>query len=394
MKRILRALALFVILAIAVALVWRWIYAPKNGPSSDGGNRRSGDGGPVPVVLATVETKNFPIYFDGIGTVQAFNSVTIRARVDGELQSVAFREGQEVHKGDLLATIDPRPYKAALDQAMAKKDQDEALLSSAKAVLQRNATLLQQKVLDSQTFDTQKYLVAQLTASVAADQAAIDSAQTQLDYTRIIAPIDGRVGVRLLDAGNLVRSSDSTGLVVINQVQPISVSFNLPERDLLEVKSHLGGGPLKVIALDRSNSKQLAEGELSVVDNQIDQQTGTVRLKATFPNRDLCLWPGQFVNARLLVTTREGVPAVPAAVVQQGPNGAFAYKVNQSNIAEMQPVTIGPTENGVTLVEEGLKAGERVVIDGQYKLQQGSKVEEAGRKVPPKTKRDNAPKPE
>ena len=200
--------------------------------------------------------------------------------------------------------------------------------------------------------------------------------------------------MRLLDAGNLVRSSDSTGLVVINQVQPISVSFNLPERDLLEVKSHLGGGPLKVIALDRSNSKQLAEGELSVVDTQIDQQTGTVRLKATFPNRDLCLWPGQFVNARLLVTTREGVPAVPAAVVQQGPNGAFAYKVNQSNIAEMQPVTIGPTENGVTLVEEGLKAGERVVIDGQYKLQQGSKVEEAGRKVPPKTKRDNAPKPE
>ena len=393
MKRILRALTFLVILTIAGWVVWRLVQTPKSGSPGDGGSRRTGDLGPVPVVLTTVDTKDFPIYFDGIGTVQAFNSVTIRARVEGELQSVAFREGQEVRKGDLLATIDPRPYKAILDQALAKKNQDEALLSSAKAVLQRNTTLLQQRVLDSQTFDTQKFLVAQLTASVAADQAAIDSAQTQLDYTQIIAPIDGRVGVRLLDAGNLVRSSDSTGLVVINQVQPISVSFNLPERDLIEVKSHIGGTPLKVIALDRNNSKPLAEGELSVVDNQIDQLTGTVRLKATFQNRDLSLWPGQFVNARLLVATRTGVPVVPAAVVQQGPNGAFAYKVTQGNVAEMQPLVIGPTENGLTLVEEGLKAGERVVVDGQYKLQQGSKVDEAGRANQSKTKRDHAPKP-
>ncbi|MEI6034565.1 MAG: efflux RND transporter periplasmic adaptor subunit [Verrucomicrobiae bacterium] len=393
MKRAARALLFILVLAGAGAAAWHLTRQAKGGEAADSSGRR-GDAGPVPVLLATVATRDFPIYFDGIGTVQAFNSVTIRARVDGQLESVAFREGQEVRKGDLLATIDPRPYKAALDQATARKAQDEAQLDNAKATLHRNTTLLQQRVLDNQTFDTQKFLVAQLAAAVAADQAAIDSAQTQLDYTRITAPIDGRAGVRLLDAGNLVRSSDSAGLVVINQIRPITVSFNLPERDLPEIQSHIGKEPLKVIALDRSNSMALAEGELGVVDNQIDQQTGTVRLKATFPNGDLSLWPGQFVNARLLVTTRRDALVVPAAVVQQGPNGAFVYAVDDQKNARMRPVTAGPTEGGITLIEAGLKAGERVVADGQYKLQEGSKIEDVPRGMPQGSKPDRAPEAE
>jgi len=381
MRRALLFLLLFIVIAVVGAAVWRSMHS---GASSDRGDRRRSDTGPVPVVLATAETRDFPIYLDGIGTVQAFNSVTIRARVDGELQDVAFTEGQEVHKGDLLATIDPRPYKAALDQAVAKKAQDEAQLNNAKSVLLRDTTLLQQRVLDRQSYDTQKFLVDQLTAALAADQAAIESAQTQLDYTRITAPIDGRTGVRLIDAGNLVHATDSAGLVVINQIQPISVSFTLPERDLAEVKAHAGTTPLKVIAFDRNNSAPLAEGELAVVDNQIDQQTGTVRLKATFKNTDLSLWPGQFVNARLLVTTRQGGVVVPAAAVQQGPKGPFVYTVNAGNIADMRPITTGPTEDAMTLIEDGIKTGERVVVDGQYKLQQGSRVEEAtGGPTPP-----------
>ncbi len=330
---------------------------------------------PVPVVVGKVEKKDFPVFLNGIGTVQAFNTVTVRARVNGELQKVAFTEGQDVAKGDLLAVIDPRAYQAELDQAIAKKAQDEAQLNSAKVLLQRNILLRQRNVLDQQTLDTQKYLVDQLTATVQADTAAIDNAKTQLSYTTIVAPISGRIGVRMIDEGNLVRDSDENGLLIITQLKPISVLFTLPEQNLAAIKQNLGGDPLKVFALDRSNAQSLGEGELAVLDNQIDQQTGTLKLKATFANNDLNLWPGQFVNARLLVNTRHDSLCVPAPVIQRGPDGPFAYVVTSENTAEMRPVKVGPTENGVTLIEEGLKENERVVVDGQYRLQPGSKIE-------------------
>ena len=286
-----------------------------------------GSGGPVPVVAGTVEKRDVPIYLDGLGTVQAFNTVTIRARVDGELTQVAFTEGQEVKKGDLLATIDPRPLQALVNQADARKKVDEAQLANARLVLSRNEDLLKRKVLDQQTFDTSKFQADQLAATVQSDQAALDSAQVQLDYTRIVAPIDGRVGVRQVDAGNIVRAGDAGSIVVLTQLHPISVLFTLPEANLRDVNRQFAAGPLRVVAVDRANVTPLGEGELAVVDNQIDQTTGTVRLKATFANEDNALWPGQFVNARLLLTTRRDGVVVPASVVQRGPNGTYAFLI-------------------------------------------------------------------
>ena len=342
-----------------------------------GSGRRSGfGGGPVPVVAGKVEQKDMPIYLDGLGTVQAFYTVTVHTRVDGELDKVLFTEGQEVKTGDLLGVVDPRPYQAALDQAIGKKAQDEAQLANAKLTLGRNTDLLNKKVIDQQDFDTSKYSMAQFQAAVQADQAAIESAQTNLDYTQIKSPIDGRTGVRLVDPGNIVHAADANGIVVITQMQPISVVFTLPEQKIQSILNAGGAsGGLKVLALDRGNTATLDEGSLAVVDNEIDQTTGTVKLKATFPNKDLKLWPGKFVNARLVLATQKNATVIPSSVVQRGPQGTYAYLIKPDKTVEMRPIKVAQTEGNLTLVEDGLSPGEQVVVDGQYKLQPGAHVE-------------------
>lgn len=330
---------------------------------------------PVPVVAGAVEKKDVPIYLDGIGTVQAFNTVTVSARVDGEVKTVAFAEGQDVHAGDLLAQIDEAPYRAALDQAIAKKGQDEAQLANARLNMIRDADLFAKKAISVQERDTQQALVNQLDATVKADAAAIASAKVQLDYTRVVAPIDGRTGLRLVDPGNIVRAADRTGIVTLAQLQPISLVFTLPEQNLVAInKEFAAERKLSVLAVDRDNKTTLDEGKLSVIDNQIDTTTGTIRLKATFPNDKDQLWPGQFVNARLLLSVRKDALVVPASVVQRGPQGSFAFVIKGDSTAEIRPVKVGPIEQGRALIEEGLQAGERVVVDGQYKLQAGSRV--------------------
>src|SRR5882757_9393388 len=377
---------IFVIAASFILLVAWWSCHHSSSSNQSPGNATGGSsgrhgggaagGGPVPVVAGKVEQKDTPMYLDGLGTVQAFNTVTVHTRVDGELQQVLFTEGQDVKKGDLLAVIDPRPFQAALDQAIAKKAQDEAQLANAKVTLARNTDLLKKKVIDQQDFDTSKYQGDQFQAAVQADQAAIEAAKTQLDYTQIKSPIDGRIGVRLVDVGNIVHAADQTGIVVITQMHPISVVFTLPEQNLQEILNQGGAnGGLKVLALDRGNTNTLDEGALAVVDNEIDPTTGTVKLKATFPNNELKLWPGKFVNARLILTTRKDATVIPSSVVQRGPQGTYAYLIKQDKTVEMRPIKVAQTEGDLALVDEGLKPGEQVVVDGQYKLQPGAHVE-------------------
>jgi membrane fusion protein, multidrug efflux system len=380
-----KRLILGIIGALVLLIAW-WSFHHRassdqsgstSATSTSGRRGRFGaGGGPVPVVAGKVEQKDMPIYLDGLGTVQAFNTVTVHTRVDGQLQQVLFSEGQDVRTGDLLAIVDPRPFQAALDQAIAKKSQDEAQLANAKVVLERNTDLLKKRVIAQQDFDASKYSADSLQAAVQADQAAIENARTQVDYTQIKSPIDGRTGVRLVDLGNIVHASDQTGIVVITQMHPISVVFTLPEQNLQEILNQGGAnGGLKVLALDRGNTSTLDEGALAVVDNEIDPTTGTVKLKATFPNDDLKLWPGKFVNARLILTTRKDATVIPSSVVQRGPQGTYAYLIKPDKTVEMRPIKVAQTEGNLALVDEGLKPGEQVVVDGQYKLQPGAHVE-------------------
>lgn len=364
-----------------VLLIALWIWHRSGNrteqPGQAGTSGPHGAGGPsVPVVAGKVEQKDVPIHLEGLGTVQAFNTVTLHTRVDGQLEKVLFTEGQNVKIGDLLAQIDPRPFQETLDQAIAKKAQDEAQFANAKITLVRNTDLLAKKVIDQSDFDASKYQTDQFQAAVLADQAAIQSAQTQLDYTQITSPIDGRTGIRLVDVGNIVHAADPGGIVVITQLKPISVVFTLPEQDLQELLNKGGAsGGLPVAALDRGNTTSLGEGTLTVVDNEIDQTTGTVKLKATFPNDDLKLWPGKFVNARLVLATEKNAMVVPASVVQRGPQGTYAYVIKPDKTVAMQTVKVGATEDGETLIESGLTPGQQIVVDGQYKLQPGSHVE-------------------
>jgi multidrug efflux system membrane fusion protein len=368
-----------VIGAVFVGGVWFYFNHQKNVASqaTTGKNvsqsGRGAAGGPVPVVAGLVQKRDFPIYLDGIGTVQAYNTVTVHPQVSGTLTSVAFKEGQDVKKGDLIAVIDPRPYQAALDGAVAKKNQDIAQLNNARVLLDRDTDLFKKGVLDHQTYDTQRFMVDQLDATVKGDQAAIDNAQTQLGYTHITAPFDGRCGIRQVDEGNFVTSGST--LVVLTQLKPISVLFTLPQQDLVEVNQALAQGPLKVIALDSTQTTALEDGTLAVVDNEIDPTTGTVKMKASFANQDLKLWPGQFVNSRLLLSTRKDGLVVPASVVQRGPNGPYAYVITQDKMAEMRPVKVAQIDGGQALIDSGLQEGEQVVVDGQYKLQPGAPVQ-------------------
>ncbi len=287
---------------------------------------------PVPVVVATVAEKDVPVYLDGLGTVQAFNTVTVHVRVDGQLKKVAFTEGQDVKAGDVLAEIDPDPFQAALGQAKAKKGQDQALLDNAKLDLKREVDLYAAKIDSQQVYDTQKALVDQYDAAVKADQAAIDSAQVQLNYCEVTSPIDGRTGIRPVDQGNIVHATDANGVVVITQLRPISVIFTLPEQELEQIHNQMGtqAGELKVLAVGRDNGSVLDEGSLGVIDNQIDTTTGTIRLKGNFPNEKLALWPGQFVNVRLLVNIRKNGLTVPATAIQRGPDGAYVFVISNT----------------------------------------------------------------
>ena len=378
---------------LAALLAGAWLYArhERNAaaltPGSVAGNRAGAAKGgphgeeadlPVPVVAGVVTKRDVPVYLDGLGTVQAFNTVVVRARVDGQIDKILFTEGQDVQAGEVLAQIDPRPYQAQLDQAVAKKAQDEALLSNARLVLKRDEDLIKNHVLDQQSYDTQRYLVDQTVATVQGDQAAIDNARTQLDYTRIVSPLAGRVGVRQVDQGNIIHATDTGGVVIITQLRPISVLFTLPEQDFQAIRDHTPGNevnePMKVLAVGRDNTGLLGEGALAVIDNQIDQTTGTIKLKATFPNQDLRLWPGQFVNSRLLLTTRKDGLTVPASVVQRGPVGTYAFVIKPDLTVAVRNLKVAQVEDGQALIDEGLQAGEQVVVDGQYKLQEGSRV--------------------
>jgi multidrug efflux system membrane fusion protein len=329
----------------------------------------------VAVRAARVLRQDVPIFLSGIGTVHAFNIVTVKARVDGHLDSVDFVEGQDVAAGNVLAQIDPRPFQAQLAQARAAKARNEALLANARLDLERTSALAMREYATRQTLDTQRALVLQLEAAIQGDQAAIDNASVQLGYTTITSPISGRTGMRLVDKGNIVRTTDSNGLVVITQLQPISVIFALPQDSLGDITREMSAGPLEVLAYNRDGTVRLGEGTLALLDNQIDIATGTVRLKATFDNRDNALWPGEFVNARLLLKVHSEVATVPAEVTQHGPNGTFAYVVKSDQSVEQRPIRVGYSHDGVTMVEAGLAFDELVVLDGQYKLRPGARVQ-------------------
>jgi multidrug efflux system membrane fusion protein len=335
--------------------------------------------GPVGVAVDTAVTtrSDVPVYLEGLGNVQAFYTAKITARVDGQLQRVGFVEGQLVKKGDLLAQIDPRPLQAALDQATGMQAKDAAQLDSAKRDLERYTTLAPQNLISQQVLDTQRALVAQLQAQLQVDRGLIDNARTQLEYASITAPFSGRTGIRLVDPGNIVHASDTTGIVVVTQIQPISVMFTLPEDVVLQINQALGAGAVAVAALSRDDQTQLDNGTLALVDNEIDPTTGTVRLKATFPNARNTLWPGQFVNVRVLMQSRHDVVTMPSAAVEHGPDGLFAYVVKADSTVEVRPIKTAEDNAGVTVVTDGLQPGEHVVTSNQYRLQPGAKVRAA-----------------
>jgi len=328
----------------------------------------------VPVTPGVVTVANMPVYLQGIGTVQAFNMVTVKTRVDGPIVKVAFTEGQEVKKGDLLFQIDPRTYEAVLEQALAAKAKDQAQLATAQADLARYAMLVPKGFQTRQSYDDQRGMVAQLEASIKGDQAQIDTAQLNLSFTEIRSPIDGRTGARMVDIGNLLQTSANTPLVTITQLKPIYVSFTLPQNTLDEVRQYQADAPLDVTAVSSDGKTELAHGKLSLIDNTINQATGTILLKATFPNQDERLWPGEFVNARVTLRTRQQVATVPAQTVQQGPDGDYAYVINKDDTVERRPITVADVLNGVAVVTHGLKPGEQVVVSGQYRLTEGVRV--------------------
>ncbi|PDT88965.1 efflux transporter periplasmic adaptor subunit [Bradyrhizobium sp. Y36] len=329
----------------------------------------------VPVSVSPVQKVDFPVYLTGLGTVQGFNTVQVRTRVDGQIDKLAFKEGQIVQQGELLVSIDPRPYQAALDQAKAKKAQDEASLANANLELQRAMKL--GEFATAQRVDTQRSTVAQLTAQIAADEAAIANAQTQLDYTQIKAPITGVAGLRQVDVGNIVNASTQTGIVTISQVEPIAVIFTAPEDQLPYISEGQKSGALKVIAFTTDGKKTLAEGKLAVINNQVDTSSGTIRLKAVFDNKEHTLWPGQSVSTRLLVRTLKDATVVPDDAVQHSTNGLYAYTVNQDNKAEVHKVKVSYAIDGHSVIEEGLSPGQQVITGGQFKVQPGSLVSTA-----------------
>jgi membrane fusion protein, multidrug efflux system len=369
---VMAVLCLLVVAGIGYA-IWFW---PAGSRGQAQRNRDANQ--PIPVLVATAEMKNVPIYLDALGTVQAFNTVTVKPMVDGPLLSVNFNEGQDVKKGDVLAQIDPRTYQAALDQAVAKKAQDEAQLANARLDLARYTKLVANNYTSAQQADTARAQVAQLEAQVKQDQAQIDNARTQLSYTTIASPLDGRTGMRQIDAGNIVHASDTTGMVVLTQLQPISVVFTLPQQALPQVSKAMSQGAAKVLAYSQGAvggpAGLLDTGTLTVLDNQVDPTTGTIKLKATFPNPGYRLWPGAFVGIQLQVDTAKDAVVVPPAAVQRGPRGPYVYLVNADGSTTRRNVTVGHEDAQASIITEGVKAGDKAVIDGASRLNEGSKV--------------------
>jgi multidrug efflux system membrane fusion protein len=367
MRRKIVAMIALVVAVGGAAAGYGWTHRPNSAPSP-----AASAPPPVPVVVGTVKQSDVPIYLRGLGTVQAFNTVTVHSQIQGQLDTINFTEGETVHQGDLLAQIDPRTYQAQLDQAVATKERDEANLANTQVNLTRDVRLGQYAT--QQLVDNTRAAVDQLNASVKSDQASIDNAQTLLSYTRLISPIDGVTGIRQIDVGNIIHPTDPNGLVVVTQIEPISVIFTLPETDLLQIQQAMAKGPLAVLAYSQDDKTELDQGQVLLINNQIDQTTGTVQLKATFPNKAHKLWPGEFVNARLLLETRHDGLTVAASVVQRGPQGTYAYVIKADDTAAISPISVGQITGGEALVESGLNANQRVVVDGQYKLQPGSPV--------------------
>lgn len=375
MKQFQGYLGIGIVLAIIAGVVYVVMSQAPQRPGGQGGpGGRFRVEGPVPVLVATVRVSDVPVYLDGVGTIRALNTVMVRPQVDGKIISIQFKEGQDVERGDVLAQIDPVTYQAQLDQAVAKKAQDEAQLANARRDLDRYIRLAETNSIAKQQADTQRSQVAQLEAQVKQDQAAIDNAQAVLNYTTITAPIAGRTGIRQIDVGNLVRAADATGIVVITQVRPISIIFTLPQQQLSQVNEAMAKGSLPVDALGADNRTVTDRGTLRVVDNQVDQTTGTVRLKAEFPNPDLKLWPGQFVNVKLLVDTLKDAIVVPTSAVQRGPNGTFVFLVTANNTVSMRPVVVAQQDDTQAVISSGLQKSDRVVTTGFAQLADGSAV--------------------
>jgi multidrug efflux system membrane fusion protein len=343
-------------------------------PGAGFGRFRTAQDQPVPTLAAAAKRADVPVYLDGVGTTRALNTVTVRSQVDGKLIKINFKEGQDVEQSYVLAEIDNTLYQAQLDQAIAKKAQDEAQLANARRDLERYTRLAATNALAPQQADTQRSLVEQFEALVQADQGAIDNARAILTYTKIVAPITGRTGIRQVDAGNIIRAGDATGIVTLTQLRPISVIFTLPQQQLSQVSAAMAQRQLTVEVFGADNKTVVDRGTLMVIDNQVDQSTGTLRLKAEFANTDLQLWPGQFLNVRLLVDTLRQVVVVPTAAVQRGPSGLFVYLVRDDNTVAMRPVTISQQDETQTVVTSGLQAGDRVVTTGFNQLSDGSKV--------------------
>jgi membrane fusion protein, multidrug efflux system len=354
------------------------------GHTSADSKQKSGGGGKggqgrgqmvIPVAVAKAEVRDLPVVLNGLGSVDAFNTVTVKSRIDGQLVNVAFKEGQDVKQGDLLAVIDPRPYEVQLSQAQATLFKDQAALKDARLNMDRFQQLYKDGVIPRQQYDTQTSMEAQLDGAVRADQAQVDNVKLNLAYTRITAPVSGRVGLRQVDVGNMVHASDPNGLLVITQLQPIAVIFSLPQDNLQSVSQHMRKGRLQVEAYSRDDQNKIATGTLTTIDNQIDATTGTGKLKAVFENRDRSLWPNQFVNVHLQLEVRKNNTVVPAAAIQRGPQGTYVFTVKQDKTAEMRPVAVAFSEGNFAAITRGINPGEDVVTDGQDKLQPGTRVE-------------------
>ena len=372
----LAALGAIVALLVVAVAAWRWLGAkpvPAAKPKA------------IAVDVATVNRADVPVYLEGLGTVQAFYTVTITARVDGQIEKVAFKEGQDVKKGDLLVQIDPRPYQAALGVAIATRDKDRALLANAHRDMDRYAELEPEDLASKQTVDTQRALIAQLTAQIKGDEAAIDNARTQLEYTTIRSPIDGRTGIRQVDPGNNVHATGTTGMVVVTQLEPISIIFTLPEEAFGQLSEALARGTVTATALSRDDKEELDHGTVELIDNQIDQSTGTIRVKVILPNKQRRLWPGQFVNVRVMTQLQRQVLTIPATALERGPDGQFTYVVQPDSTIKVAPITAGEQTGDIVVVEKGLQAGDKVVASNQYRLQPGSLIR-------PNALRPNVPK--
>ena len=409
MMRALRRIAIVICLAVLGGAAY-WYYGPgqpsqqQQKQANRPGFRRGGGNAndTVPVLAIAARLADVPVYLDGVGTAKALNTVTVRSQVDGKLMKIAFKEGQEVEQGSVIAKIDPTLYQAQYDIAVAKKAQDEALLANAKLDLERYTRLLASNAVQKQQVDTQKATVDQLTAQTQSDQASINNVKATLDYTDVVAPITGLTGIRLVDEGNIVHASDTTGLVVITQIKPIAVLFNLPQQVLPDLNKGMAAGQLPVQAIAADGTAAIDSGKVVVINNQVDQTTGTVQLKGEFPNAKVQLWPGQFVNVRVLINTLHQVVVVPTAAVQRGPDGTFVYVVKEDNAVAVRPVMVQQQNDLQAVIASGLMAQERVVTTGFGRLADGTKVEvtsaeEAGQvsadpSQPPARRDGSAPK--